>query len=174
MWYDTQSSVSVCFFSVPFSRMKHFFNVSFLSFVLFSGRDQNMGNNATTMSFSLSWYGYAIAFVSSAISHGRTTKSNNNVLSRPKMYLYTHFKVRERERKIKKFLANNKLYFHMYREKELFIQKKVAFSQSSIEKSFPSASIPWRWCNADNYFHLDQKCLAHASWKTFSKIKEGR
>jgi hypothetical protein len=66
--------------------------LSFLPCLFFRG-DQNMGNNAITISFSFLCHGYA--FVSSTISHGRISKSHNNVLSRPKMYLYTHFKERE-------------------------------------------------------------------------------
>lgn len=110
IWY---SKFCFCVVLFRFHSPKWYIFLMFLFFLscFFSGRDQN---NAITMSFFF-FHGYA--FVSSAISHGRITKSHNNVLSRPKMYLWSHFKERW-----KAFLLAKtaELYFHVHREKELF------------------------------------------------------
>lgn len=121
MWYDTQS----CFCVFRFHSLEWYISLMFLFFLpcLFSGRDRNMGNNAITISFSLLCHGYA--FVSSAISHGRITKSHNNVLSRPKMYLYTHFK--EKIHFFDALWKKQTAYFVSTERKSFYLVKKPCF-----------------------------------------------
>lgn len=65
-------------------------------------------------------------------SHGRITKSHNNVLSRPTMYLYTHFKEEQRIHFFDVLLEKQTAYSGFERNPRCLLLK------SSIER----ASLP--------------------------------